>query len=195
MRHVGNGLHVCRDVLSFISVPARGCFDEHAIIVPKRNRQSVDFGLGGDLKRRLRAYLEKPPHPGDEFDDLIVGERIAERQHGDAVPDLAELLERRGPDLRRRAFRAGQVREALLDRFKAQPQCIVVGVRNDRRVLLVIEPVVLSDFLGEPFRLRLGLRLAEFGRVCWRFGSRHRSSALRQEALGLRAGLVRHRRA
>src|SRR6185312_55097 len=62
-------------------------------------------------------------------------------------------------------FRRHQFREARLDRIEAGSQCIVFGVRNLRRIFLIIEPVVLFELERQPFPFGPGLRLGEIGDV------------------------------
>ena len=72
---------------------------------------------------------------------------------GTAWRDLAERLGRRGADAQARAVGADQLGKALLDRGVAPAQGVVVGVRELRRVLAVVEPVVPRHLGGEPGEL------------------------------------------
>ena len=71
------------------------------------------------------------------------------------MPDLGEFLRRRGADPAQR-IGAGEFGMGRLQRVVAPAQRVVVGVRNDRRVLAVIAPVVLGDFGAEARMFRAG---------------------------------------
>src|SRR5262249_4033516 len=77
------------------------------------------------------------------------------------MPDLGKAARRCGADLARQAFERAQVGEPRLDRVVAAAQCVVLGVRHRRRVLLVVALVVLSDLRFKPRVLGLGLRGTE----------------------------------
>ncbi len=53
------------------------------------------------------------------------------------------------------------MRKARLDRAIAPPQRVIGRVRNARRILLVIAPVVRCDLGAKPRMLGLGLFLGE----------------------------------
>ena len=73
------------------------------------------------------------------------------------MADLGELRRRRRADPAVGRIRPHQVREARLDRVVALAQRVVVGIRDGRRILLVVALVVLGDLGGEPLELGLGL--------------------------------------
>ncbi len=62
------------------------------------------------------------------------------------MADLGETRRRRRADLLGRALRRYQLGKPRLDVLQALQQRIVLGVGDDRRVFLVIQPVVLDDF-------------------------------------------------
>ena len=70
--------------------------------------------------------------------------------------------------------------KARLDRLVAAPQLVVFGVGNLRRVLGVIEPVVMRDLGGEPRQLGARLLLGQ-----------QLDRAQRQNGLSLTAALRR----
>src|SRR3546814_8039112 len=77
--------------------------------------------------------------------------------------NLAEVRRRCGADLEAGRIGADQMREARLYRCIALDQRIIVGVGNDRRVLLIIGGRMAGDFRRQPFKLdsRFGFRSEE----------------------------------
>ena len=73
------------------------------------------------------------------------------------MADFLEAARRRGADLQRQRFKSAQVGEARFDGVVALAQRVVLGVRDDRPVLLIVALIVLGDFDLQP-RV-LGLRL------------------------------------
>ena len=74
---------------------------------------------------------------------------------------LAEGLDGGGADALGRAVGAHVLGKARLDRRIALAQRVVVGVGDLRRVLRVVELVVVRDLAREPLELRLCLRLGQ----------------------------------
>ena len=99
---------------------------------------------------------QEAAHAGDEIGDVLVGEGVAEREHRHGMAHLAEGLDGRGADALGRAVGAHEVGKARLDRGVALAQRIVVGIGDLRRVLAVVELVVMGDLARQP--LELGLR-------------------------------------
>ena len=88
-------------------------------------------------------------------------EGVAEREHRHGVAHLAEGRDRRGADARGRAVGAHERGKARLDGRVALAQRVVVGVGDLRRVLRVVELVVVRDLAREPLELGLRLRLGQ----------------------------------
>src|SRR4029079_5654453 len=65
-----------------------------------------------------------------------------------------------------------QRRELCLDLLVAPAQCVIVRVRDGRRVVLVIALVMLADLSSKPLELGFGLRLGEIGDGAVAVGSR-----------------------
>ena len=96
-------------------------------------------------------------------DDVVVGHDVALPVDHEAGPERLHLLgarrrEEGRRDLLGRTVGIDEPRKPRLDRLQALAQLVVLGVGDLRRVLLVIEPVVMADLLGET--LVLGARLA-----------------------------------
>ena len=77
------------------------------------------------------------------------------------MPHLGEAPGRLRTDAARGRVLAHQRRKALLDRRVALAQRVVFGVRDRRRILLVITLVVPPDLGREPLELGFGLRLIQ----------------------------------
>ena len=140
-----------------LAVAARRPGDQRAVLVAQRHRQAVDLRLGGEDDLLVLGKPQETADAGDEIDDVVVGEGIVEREHRHRVPHLGEARRRRGAHALRQAFERAQVRKARLDRGVAPPQRVVGGIRNRRRLFLIIAPVVRGDLCRQP-RV-LGLRL------------------------------------
>ena len=167
LRNVRDGAHVGGDVLALAAVAARGGNHQAPALVAQRNRKAVDFHLGGDIERRCGVELQEAPDAANEVARLFVGEDVAEREHAHRVADLGEFRGRRGADLLRGAFLAGEAWKALLQRLDALPQPVVVRVGDFRLVFLVIEPVVPLQLADENFVLGLGLGRGQLLHRLW----------------------------
>ncbi len=94
VRDRGDGHHVLGDVLAFHAVAACRRLGERAILVAQRDRQPVDFRLGGEGERRIGVELQKAVHALNEVRHVLGVEGITQRQHRHAVLDLAEAFGR-----------------------------------------------------------------------------------------------------
>ena len=82
------------------------------------------------------------------------------------MPHLGEAPGRRRADLQRQAFQRAQIGKALLDLAVALAQRVVLGVRDRRRVVLVVALVVLAiSSRMQPRVLGLGLLFGQVGRM------------------------------
>ena len=148
------------------AVAARRALHEHALLVAQRGRKPVDLRLGREGDVEFLVALEEAPRALDEVDDVLVGVGLGEAEHGHRMAHLGKAFGRRSTDPLRRRILAHEVGKALLDGEVAPRQRIIVGVRDRRRVLGVIAPVMAGDFFGQareflrPPRLRSGLRRA-----------------------------------
>ena len=157
LRDVADRAQVGGDVLADGAVAARGALDEKAVLVAQAGRQAVDLGLGDQGERHVLREVQEAPHALQELAHLGRGHGIVERQHGYAVADLAEVLDRRGADPMRRAVGADQIRKARLDRLIALTQRVILGVGDLRGGVAVVQPVVMRDLRREA--RELGRRL------------------------------------
>ena len=83
--YVVHGPQVAGDVLAHRAVPPRRAEDEAAVLVPERDRQAVDLGLGHNVDGRVLVEAEKAPDAGVELRHVLAVEHVAERQHGRRV--------------------------------------------------------------------------------------------------------------
>src|SRR5216684_1943786 len=160
-RHVLQRTDIGGDVFAFGAVAARRGGDEFAGFVTQRHRQPVDLRLGAEGDLVIVAQFQKTPDTADEIDDVLVRKGIVERQHRHRVPDLGEAAGRSCTDFLRGRFTRNELGKPGLDGVDALAQRVVGGVRDGRRVLLIIALVVALDFERQPFQLDLGLRLGE----------------------------------
>ena len=161
-RNVRDGANVSGDVLALAAVAARGGNHQAPSLVAQRYRKAVDFHLGGDIERRAGVELQEAPHAANEIARLFIGEDVAERQHAHRVADLGEFRGRRGADLLRRAFRAGQAWKALLQHLDTLPQPVIVRIGDFRLVFLVIKLVMPLQLGRQKLVLGLGLGGGQF---------------------------------
>ena len=145
---IRNGLdraQVGRHVLAGRPVAARRALDEAAALVAEGDREAVDLQLRdvaevrGRLRRRRQA--EAAPDARVERPQLVVAERVAERQHRPAVADLVERGADRAADALGRRVGRDQLRMGGLERDELAEELVVLGVAELRGVLLVVEPV------------------------------------------------------
>ncbi len=132
-------------VLAGRPVAARRALDEPAPLVAKGDGEAVDLQLGdvaqvrGRLRRRRQA--EAAPDARVERPQLVMAERVAERQHRPPVADLVERRADRAADALGRRVRGDQLRVGGLERDELAEELVVLGVAELRGVLLVVEPV------------------------------------------------------
>ena len=172
VRQVEQGTQVLSHDFAGLTVAACGAEDEFACVVVHRRREAVDLGLAVEHHRLVLAEIEEAPDPALELGEIVVVERVAEREHGPAVADLGEARCRRCAHALARAVGALQIGEARLDGLVAPPQGVVLGVAQLGRGLGVIELVVAPDLLRQALQLALRLIRREFLR--WRPVAAHR---------------------
>ena len=161
---VGNlrdGHDVARYILPFRTIAAGRGLSEASIEVTERNGQAIDFGLGRKRERRARIETKEAVDAFNKLSHILIVEGIGERKHRNAVAHLAKAFGRRRADALRGAVSPYQIWKPRLDRLIALTQHIVIRVRDFRRVLPVIEVVVMADAADQPFQLRPRLRLAQ----------------------------------
>ncbi len=151
-------------VLAGRPVTAGRALDKPAALVAEGDREAVDLELRdvAEVRRVLRRRRQPEPAPdaGVERPQLVVTERVAERQHRAAVADLVECRADRPAHALGRRIRRDQLRMGGLQGDELPEQRVVLGVRKLRVVLLVIEPVGALDLchqVGVPREGRVGV--------------------------------------
>ena len=99
LRNIADGPHIGGDVLALLPIATGGGHDQLAMLVAERAGQPVDLGFGDELDRLAFLDVEEAADALDEFLDFLSGEGVAEREHGNRVPDLGEPGGRCGADL------------------------------------------------------------------------------------------------
>ena len=176
-RQRAHGAQVRGDVLAGAAVAARRALHEGAMLVDEADGQAVEFrfavvGDAFDAERLANAPVEGL--------DVVVGERVVERKHRDAVRHRPEGSHRRAADALRRRIGREQLGMLGLQRLEFAEQRIELGVGDRRRVEHVVAVVVAFDGLAQPSRALDGLG-----------GRRHRAQTNRRCAAGPPAGMPR----
>ena len=154
--NVADRQHVGRHVLADLAVAAGQRPHQPAALVAQRAGQAVDLRLGGQRQFGVVGEAQEAPHPREEIRHLFLGKGIVEAEHRQRVADLGEEGGRRRPDLAGRAVGADEIGELRLQLGIAPHQGIIIGIGNLRRVVAVVEPIVMRDRPREPFQLHGG---------------------------------------
>jgi hypothetical protein len=115
---------------------------ENAAPVREVHRQPVELGLD-----RVLHLLERQrfAHAAIEGAHLVLGERVRQRKHRRAVPDLGERRERRCADALGGRVGRRELRVLGLEALQLGEQLVVGGVRDLGRVFHVIEAIVALE--------------------------------------------------
>ncbi len=117
----------------------------------------VDLGFGGEGERGVFGKTQKAAHARDKVGYVRVGKDVPEREHRHGVRHLGEFLAGLRPDLFRQRLGGNEFGEGLFQRLVTATQRVVIGVRDERRVMLVVGLVVARDFRAEPRMFGAGL--------------------------------------
>ena len=165
LEHIGNiaalelpgnafdGTQIFGDVFALAAVAARRAENELALFVAQRGRQPVDLRLRRHDQLVVFLEIEEPVNALPEIADIVFAEPVGERKHRHGMAHLAELLRRGRTDALARAVLAHKFRIFRLDRIIALAQCVIVGVADFGRVLLVVELVVMLNRRGQTRQL------------------------------------------
>src|SRR5690606_14319000 len=145
-------------VLPLLPVAARRALHEFSLLVAKVGGKAVDLRLGEEGNFLIRPETQKPAHPAFKLAQLVIIERVVEREHRHPVADRAKALGRRNADLLRRAVGRDKLGKARLEGKKITPERVILGIRNDRRILRIIGFIMRADGGREP--LMFGLRFS-----------------------------------
>ena len=133
MRNVLDGTDVGGDVFACKAIAAGRGADQLAVFIAQRQRQAVDLRFGDKRRNMVGIELEKAPDTINELRDILITERIAERQHGNRMLHFRKAARRRGANLLRGRIRSEEIRKF---RSIATSRCarIVGRIRNGRRI-------------------------------------------------------------
>ena len=149
-----------------------------AVLVDEADGEAVELGLAV-VRDALDA--ERVAHAAVERLDVLVGERVVEREHRHAMRDGAERARRRAAHaLRRRIRGAAAPGTRASSACSSRKSASNSRVGHRRRVEDVVAVVVALDVLAQPPRPLDGVR--------WR---RHAAQENRRWAAGLPAGMPR----
>ncbi len=157
VRNFLDGADIGRDVLARRAVAARCGRHQPAVLVTDRHGEPIDLRFGGKGDRLVRQPPEEAIDAGHKILHVLLGERIVKRQHRARMDDRRKGHRRCSADAARRAVFADQLRKPRLDRIVAPLQRIVIGVRNLRLILAMIERVVMGNLFRQPRELGGGI--------------------------------------
>ncbi len=144
--HLGNRADVVRDVVAFFAVAARDAGREQAIVVGQRHGDAVDLQLD-DVNHLLAA--ERLADARVEFAQLVVGLALLDRQHGNAVNDLAEAGDRLPADALSGAVGRNQLGVLFFQFAQLVVELVEVAVGDFRLGLNVVQAVVALDLSAQ----------------------------------------------
>ena len=151
LRHVLQRADVGGDIFADRAVAARRGRDEFAVFIAQRHRQPVDLRLGAEGDLVVFAQFQEAANAGDEIDDVLFRKGIVERQHRHRMAHLGEAPGWLRSDFLRRRIAGDEFRKSGFDGIEALAQRVVVGVRNLRRIFLIIKLVMTLDLERQPF--------------------------------------------
>jgi hypothetical protein len=150
-RHVAHRAQVLGHVLADAAVTARERADQPTVLVAQRSRHPVELGFHRPDQLRAVLELQEAEDALLEVTHLLLLEQAVDREHRHFVRDLLEGLAVRqgGPHAPCRAVLGGQVRMRALELHQLAEQCVVLGVRDRRRGLDVVEAFVSAELRGQ----------------------------------------------
>src|SRR6266852_9900404 len=143
-RNVAHGPDVHRHILPDGAIAARRAHDKKLILVGERDSDAVDLELRG-VTRLCDVVARHPYQPLFPSPQLLVVERVGEREHRPEMLVLSELALGLGADPQSRRIRREAFRKILLQLLELAKELVVFGVR-DRRT---IQNVVVVGCAGE----------------------------------------------
>ena len=141
---------VRRHIFADRAVTARQRLHQPPVFVAQRAGQAVDLGLGGQRDRRIVRQIEEPPHARDEFAASSAEKAFSRLIIARACATLARCAAGAAPTANDGESDAHQMRKRRLDRGIAPGQRIVIGVGNLRRVVGVVQPIMVRDLRRQP---------------------------------------------
>ena len=147
--NIADGADIGSHVLTRRAVATSRGEDQFALLVAKRAGQAVDLRLGGKRDGRVLRQGEEAADAGEKLGNVLVGKAIVEAHHAHGMRHFSEHRSRGGADLRIGRIGADQMRELGFERVVFADQRIIIRVADLRRILIMIEPVMLRHVLGK----------------------------------------------
>ena len=163
--NIADGANIGSHILAGCAVATSRGEDQFALLVAERAGQAVDLRLGGKRDRRVFGQGEEAAHPRQKFRDIFIGKAIVEAHHAHGMRHFPEHRGRGGADLRIRRIGADQMRELGFERVVFADQRIIVRVADLRRILIMIEPVMLRHVPGKAHQAIGGFGFGKAGGV------------------------------
>ena len=135
-----DGADVGGHVLAHHAVAAGGCPDQLTIFVFQAAGKTINF----DLHHILRFYPGFP-HAAVKVPQFVKRKGVQKAFHFDRVSHLGQFAAGRAADLLGGRRGRDQLRELRLQRFQFPGQGIVLKIFQLRRILIVIQPIVLFN--------------------------------------------------
>jgi len=153
-RDAAHGAHVGGDVLADPAVATRGRLDEPTAFVREGACDPVDLQLAREPGGVVPEPTRDTVGPGPE---LLLGERVVEREHRRPVRDGGEQVGRRSPDALRGRVGGDQLGVGILQRAQLADELVVLGVGDLGIVEHVVAVRVEVDQLAQLLDADLGL--------------------------------------
>ncbi len=159
LRNRADRAEVGGDVLALASVAAGSALNEAPVLVDHGHCEAIDFRLA-DEREAVADAVGYAALPGGE---VVEAEGVAKAEERLAVDDNVERGEGRCADFLRRGIRRDELGVFALDGTKLVEERVVIGVRDLRRILLIVLRVVVVDLRAELFAAEAGVVLRFLG--------------------------------
>ena len=144
-RQVSQRAEIFRHVLADKPVAARRAADEHTVFIFQRHGQPVDLRLHNIVvclrNRRIHAFAKGA--------QLVKGKHVLQTLQRHRMAHLRKRVERISAHTLRRRIRRLILRVRLLQLRQTAHQRVIFKVRDLRRVLDIVQQVVLFNFLAQ----------------------------------------------
>ncbi len=162
VRNFGNGADVRRHILAGCAVSTRRAANQNSVLVSDRHGKSVDLRFGSKRDGIIGQLPKEAIDAPDKIAHVLVGKRIAKRQHWPRMDNFSEFRSRCSANPQGWTVRSNQMRKARFNRVIAPLQRVILGIRNFRPVIGMIKLIMMSNFARQPFQFGSGLRLGQF---------------------------------
>ena len=142
-RDGADGSYILGDVVADVAVAARGCADQHALLVTKAEGHAVDLGL--DHVRNLadaQSALEKAV----EVAQVFWGMGLVEAHHRRVMAHRRKRRQRGAAHALGGGVRAAKIGVVAFERLQFAVQAVVVRIADLGARLDIVQAVVAGDF-------------------------------------------------